>query len=81
MHTVHFILEENAVGLFLRNAENSKRWSEEPHLILYRIVKHKIIKGTHAYMLHFSLDVLSENKQPHKTSCICFSNINENDVL
>jgi len=36
MHTVHFILEENAVGLFLRNAENSKRWSEEPHLILYR---------------------------------------------
>jgi len=77
MHTVHFILEENVVGLFLRNDENSKRWSEEPHLILYRIVEHKIIKGTHAYMLHFSLDVLSENKQPHKTSCICFSNINE----
>ena len=59
MHTVHFILEENVVGLFLRNDENSKRWSEEPHLILYRIVEHKIIKGTHAYMLHFSLGVLS----------------------
>jgi len=24
LHTVHFILGENGVGLFLRNAENSK---------------------------------------------------------
>ena len=28
-------------------------------------------------MLHFSFGVLSENKEHHKTSCICFSNINE----